>query len=118
MCNTEFPNHARAVQLYSDRDNFDLNSFRNAVTSAPNPEVVERLLRIDDFVRGYDSTKAISAELVHVGVLSDEQELGLGGVTEDKWQGFGPVQKTMAEFKDAYERFLGRCVGLARTQPR
>jgi len=118
MCNTEFPNHARAVQLYSERDNFDLNSFRNAVTSEPDPEVVKRLLRIDDFVRGYDSTKAISAELVRVGALSDEQELGLGGVPEDEWRGFGAVQKTMTEFKDAYERFLGRCVGLASTQPR
>jgi hypothetical protein len=116
MCNTEFPNHARAVQLYSERDNFDLNSFRNAVTSAPDQEVVKRLMSIDDFVRGYDSTKAISTELVRVGVLSDEQELGLGGVPEDEWQGFGAVQKTMAEFKDAYERFLARCVDLASTE--
>jgi hypothetical protein len=113
MCNTEFPNHARAVQLYSERDNFDLNSFRNAVTSAPDQEVVKRLMSIDDFVRGYDSTKAISTELVRVGVLSDEQELGLGGVPEDEWQGFGAVQKTMGEFKDAYDRFLARCVDLA-----
>jgi len=113
MCNTEFPNHARAVQLYSERNNFDLNSFRNAVASAPDLEVVKRLMRINDFVRGYDSTKAISAELVHVGVLSDGQELGLGGVPEDEWQGFGAVKKTMAEFKDAYERFLARCVDLA-----
>jgi len=116
MCNTEFPNHARAVQLYSERDNFDLDSFRNAVTSAPDQEVVKRLMSIDDFVRGYDSTKAISTELVRVGVLSDEQELGLGGVPEDEWQGFGAVQKTMAEFKDAYERFLARCVDLASAE--
>jgi hypothetical protein len=116
MCNTEFPNHARAVQLYSERDNFDLNSFRNAVASAPDPEVVKRLMSIDDFVRGYDSTKAISTDLVRVGVLSDEQELGLRGVPEDEWQGFGAVKKTMAEFKDAYERFLARCVDLASTE--
>ena len=117
MCNTEFPNHARAVQLYSERDSFDLNSFRNAVTSAPDPEVVNRLMKIEDFVRGYDSTKTISSELVRVGILSHEQKLGLGGVPEDEWQGFGAVQKTMAEFKDAYERFLARCVGLASMQP-
>jgi hypothetical protein len=117
MCNTEFPNHARAVQLYSERDSFDLNSFRNAVTSAPDPEVVNRLMKIEDFVRGYDSTKTISSELVRVGILSHEQELGLGGAPEDEWQGFGAVQKTMAEFKDAYERFLARCVGLASMQP-
>jgi hypothetical protein len=117
MCNTEFPNHARAVQLYSERDNFDLNSFRDAVRSPPDPHLVDRLMKIDDFVRGYESTKSISAELVRVGILSDEQELGLRGIPADEWQDFGPVKKTMAEFKDAYERFLARCVTLARAQP-
>jgi hypothetical protein len=117
MCNTEFPNHARAVQLYSERDDFDLNSFRDAVRSPPDPGLVDRLMKIDDFVRGYESTKSISAELVRVGVLSDEQELGLRGIPEDEWQDFGAVKKTMAEFKDAYEKFLARCVDLASAQP-
>jgi len=117
MCNTEFPNHARAVQLYSERDDFDLNSFRDAVSSLPDPRLVDRLTEIDDFVRGYESTKSISVELVRVGVLSDEQELGLRGIPEDEWQDFGAVKKTMAEFKDAYEKFLARCVGLASAQP-
>jgi len=117
MCNTEFPNHARAVQLYSEREDFDLNSFRNAVNSPPDPQLVNRLMGIDDFVRGYEATNAISGELVGVGVLSNARELGLRGIPEDKWQDFGPVKKTMAEFKDAYEKFLARCVDLATTQP-
>jgi hypothetical protein len=74
-------------------------------------------MKIDDFVRGYESTKAISTELVRVGVLSDEQELGLRGIREDKWQDFGAVKKTMAEFKDAYEKFRTRCVDLTTGQP-
>jgi predicted DsbA family dithiol-disulfide isomerase len=117
MCNTEFPNHARAVQLYSERGSFNLNSFRNAVDSPPDPQLVDRLMKIGDFVRGYESTKAISAQLVRVGILSDTQELGLGGIPEDQWPGFGSVQKTMAEFKDAYEKFLARCVDLATIRP-
>jgi hypothetical protein len=116
MCNTEFPNHARAVQLYTERDNFHLDSFRDAVKSPPDAGLVNRLMKIDDFVRGYESTKAISTELVRVGVLSDEQELGLRGIREDKWQDFGAVKKTMAEFKDAYEKFRTRCVDLATAQ--
>jgi hypothetical protein len=117
ICNTEFPNHARAVQLYSERDSFNLNSFKNAVNSPPEPQLVDRLMKIDDFVRGYESTEAISAQLVRVGILSDAQELGIGGIPEDKWQDFGAVKKTMAEFKDAYEKFLARCIDLATTQP-
>ena len=116
MCNTEFPNHARAVQLYSETDNFDLNSFRNAVKSPADSQLVDRLMKIHDFVRGYESTKAISAELVRVGILADAQELGFGGIPEDEWQDFGAVKKTMAEFRDAYEKFLARCVDLATAQ--
>ena len=117
MCNTEFPNHARVVQLYSEKDNFDLNSFRKAVELPADPQLVNRLMKIDDFVRGYESTKAISVELVRVGVMSDAQELGLRGIPEDEWQDFGAVKKTMAEFKEAYEKFLARCVDLAAAQP-
>lgn len=116
MCNTEFPNHARAVQQFSERDSFNLNSFRNAVNSPPEPQLVQRLIKINDFVRGYESTKTISAQLVKIGILSDAQELGLGGIPEGEWQDFGAVKKTMAEFKDAYEKFLARCVDLATTQ--
>jgi hypothetical protein len=117
MCNTEFPNHARAVQLYSEKDNFDLNSFRKAVELPADPQLVNRLMKIDDFIRGYESTKVISAELVPVGVMSDAQDLGLRGIPEDEWQDFGAVKKTMAEFKEAYEKFLARCVDLAAAQP-
>jgi hypothetical protein len=117
MCNTEFPNHARAVQLYSERGNFSLSSFKNAVDSPPDPQLVNHLMKIGDFARGYESTEAVSAKLVKVGILSVTQELGLGGIPEDEWPSFGSVQKTMAEFKDAYEKFLARCVDMASMRP-
>ncbi len=113
MCNTEFPNHARAVQLFSEKEGFDLNSYRNAVLQPPDPELLKRLMRIEDFVRGYESTKAISAQLMEVGVLFRFEDLGLRGVREDEWRNFGAVMKTMNEFREAYEKFLGRCVDLA-----
>jgi hypothetical protein len=74
-------------------------------------------MSIDDFVRGYEATNAISVELVRVAVSSNARNLSLRRIPEDKWQDFGPVKKTMAEFKDAYEKFLARCVYLAATQP-
>jgi hypothetical protein len=118
MCNTEFPNHARAVQLFSERNEFYLNSFRNAVGSTSDAQLVSRLMKINDFIRGYELTNEISAQLIQVGVLADAEELGLEGISEDQWQDFGAVKKTMAEFRDAYERFLARCVDLARPKPR
>lgn len=117
MCNTEFPNHARAVQLYSETLGFHLDSYRNAVLQPPDIELVRRLMRIDDFVRGYESTREISAQLERVGILSNVQDLGLRGIPEGEWYSFGAVKKTMAEFKEAYEKFLIRCVELASVRP-
>ena len=94
-----------------------MKSYRNAVLRPPDLELVNRLMRIDDFVRGYESTKETSAQLERVGILSDIRDLGLRGIPEEEWRNFGPVRKTMAEFKEAYEGFLQRCVDLASGLP-
>jgi hypothetical protein len=113
MCNTEFPNHAKAVQLFSEKENFNLVTYMNAALRPPDAQLVERLMKIGDFIRGYESTKETSEVLVRVGVLSHLEDLGLGGVSEEEWHQFGPVRKTMAEFQEAYDKFLERCVTLA-----
>ncbi len=110
MCNTEFPNHARAVQVYSEKNTFDLSSFREAVLRGSETELVKRLSRIRDFVKGYESTPQISAQVHGVKASFPTQ---LGGVEEAQWNEFGPVKKTMTEFKDAYDKFLERCIELA-----
>jgi hypothetical protein len=33
------------------------------------------------------------------------EEMGLKGLTPSEWPEFGPVQKTLAEFKNAYDSF-------------
>lgn len=113
MCNTEFPNHAKAVQHYAESGNFELASYRDTILRLPDMQLVNRLMRIHEFVRGYELTEKISAQLVRAGVLSQPQDLGLGGLLEDEWHDFGAVRKTMSEFREAYEKFLDRCVKLA-----
>jgi transaldolase len=112
MCNTEFPNHARAVQIYSEKDTFDLRSFTEAALRGSEADLGRRLGRIRDFVKGYESTPQILAKVREVNATFPTQ---LGGIDEDDWNKFGPVKKTMAEFKDAYDSFLTRCVQLAGT---
>jgi hypothetical protein len=113
MCNTEFPNHAKAVQLYSERGNFELASYRDAILRPPDAQLVKRLTQIQEFVRGYESTGKVSAQLTRAGVFSQAEDLGLGGIPEEEWHDFGAVKKTMNEFREAYEKFLERCVKLA-----
>ena len=113
MCNTEFPNHARAVQVYSEQDGFDLTSFRNAVLRAQDSELIRRLNNVVDFAKGYEFTKQVLTVTREVGAAFASDSLR--GVDEDKWLQFGPVTKTMNEFKEAYDRFLERCIELAKS---
>jgi hypothetical protein len=113
MCNTEFPNHAKAVQLYSERADFDLATYRDAVLQPIDLELVRRLSKVRDFVRAYEYTGDIAEQVVEVGVTSSVGDLGLAGIREQEWHEFGPVKKTMNEFRDAYNKFLERCIQLA-----
>jgi hypothetical protein len=70
-------------------------------------------MKIHEFVKGYESTENVSTQLVRAGVLSQVQELGIGGLPEEEWHDFGAVRKTMSEFREAYEKFLDRCIKLA-----
>ncbi|HUO41360.1 MAG TPA: transaldolase family protein [Methylomirabilota bacterium] len=109
MCNTEFPNHARAVQVYSETDTFDLTTFREATLRGSEPGLVTRLSSITDFVKGYESTLRINEEVHGTNATFPTQ---LGGMEAPEWTNFGPVKKTMTEFKGAYDAFLERCVEL------
>jgi hypothetical protein len=113
MCNTEFPNHAKAVQLYSEKANFDLATYRDAVLQPIDLELVRRLSKVRDFVRAYEYTSDIAEQVLEVGVTPPVGDPGLGGVREQEWHEFGPVKKTMKEFREAYNKFLERCVRLA-----
>jgi hypothetical protein len=42
------------------------------------------------------------------------EEMGLKGLTPSEWPEFGPVQKTLAEFKNAYDHFQDEMVSLIK----
>ena len=112
MCNTEFPNHARAVQLMSEQEGFSLEAFREAVLDSYGPEVVQRLRRLPDFCRGYDLTPSLRSFLIgDVGI--DVGSWQTSGLEPVQWPAFGPVQKTVAEFRAAYDTFAARCLSIA-----
>lgn len=113
MCNTEFPNHARAVQVKSEEEGFNLADLRDAVLDRYEPGVAQRLRELPDFCRGYDLTPALKS------FLADDVGIDVGswptrGVEPEDWPGFGAVQKTSAEFQAAYDTFAARCVEIAR----
>jgi len=114
MCNTEFPNHARAVQAFAEEGEFNLAEFKSAALRSPETGLVERLSNLSDFVLGYEITSELAMRLVAAGTISVVESYGLRGISEEQWPGFGSVLKTMAEFRAAYQRFASQCVALAR----
>ena len=90
-----------------------LASFRNAALRGEDSELVRRLTSVGEFVKGYEFTKQVSAATREVGAASASDSLR--GIDEDEWLEFGPVRKTMNEFKEAYDRFLERCIELAKS---
>ncbi len=113
MCNTEFPNHARAVQEASEAEGFNLEDFRDAVLDTYEPGVDQRLRELPDFCRGYDLTPSLKDFLLNV-VGIDVSGWQTRGLEPGDWPGFGSVQKTSAEFRAAYDGFAAKCVAIAK----
>ena len=113
MCNTEFPNHARAVQTASEAEGFNLEDFRDAVLDTYEPGVDQRLRELPDFCRGYDLTPSLKDFLQNVLDI-DVAGWQTRGMEPGDWPNFGSVQKTSAEFRAAYDTFAAKCVAIAR----
>ena len=113
MCNTEFPNHARAVQVASEAEGFNLDDFRDAVLDTYEPGVDQRLRELPDFCRGYDLTPSLKDFLQNV-VGIDVAGWQTRGLEPGDWPDFGSVQKTSAEFRAAYDTFAAQCIAIAK----
>jgi hypothetical protein len=112
MCNTEFPNHSRAVQIASEQPGFDLSEFREAVLDSYDPGVAERLRDLPDYCKGYDLTPSLKKFLQdEVGVEVSTWQTK--GIEPAQWPDFGSCQKTGAEFRSAYDTFAAKCVAIA-----
>jgi hypothetical protein len=70
---------------------------------------VKKLTTIPDFRVGYELNGELSQILRQVGI---DGNFGIGGHTPEQWPAFGSVQKTLTEFKAAYDTFRGDMLGL------
>ncbi|MSS70610.1 MAG: hypothetical protein EXS64_03880 [Candidatus Latescibacteria bacterium] len=114
FCNTEFPNHARAVQLMSETEGFQLEAFREAILQAYDPGVTKRLNKLPDFRLAYDLTPDMKNLLLNEVGIAEVADWGTSGIQPEEWKQFGSVQKTLAEFRAAYDAFVVKCIGIAR----
>jgi hypothetical protein len=109
MVHTEFPNHQENVRKMAEEPDFKLEDYVESITHQLPDVVVRKLNTIPDFRKGYELNGELSQILRGVGI---DGNFGIGGHTPEQWPEFGSVQKTLAEFKAAYDKFRGDTLGL------
>jgi hypothetical protein len=109
MVHTEFPNHQENVRKMAEDPGFTLDEYVESITQRFPDDVVKRLSTIPDFRVGYELNGELSQLLRQVGIDGD---FGIGGHTPEQWPEFGSVQKTLGEFKAAYDKFRGDMLAL------
>jgi hypothetical protein len=111
MVHTEFPNHQENVRKMAEEPGFRLEEYAESITQQFPDVVVKMLNTIPDFRVGYELNGELSQILRRVGI---EGNFGIGGHTAEQWPEFGSVQKTLVEFKAAYDKFRAATVVLFR----
>jgi hypothetical protein len=112
MVHTEFPNHQENVRKMAEDPAFKLADYAESITGQFPPEVVDKLNTISDFRKGFELNAELNRALREAGI---EGDFGKGGHTPAEWPDFGSVQKTLAEFKGAYDKFRDDMLGLFKT---
>ncbi len=102
ITNTEFPDQQLKVYMTSKEGDFNLEKYRQSIEAEINPGILNRLLDIEDFQKIYEFTSKLFKTLKEIGI---EGDFGSRGMKPEDWQDYGAVQKTMMEFKNAYQDF-------------
>ena len=86
---------------------FNLEECGESIQGTFPSDVLERLNQTADFRKAYEINPELAGIFKEVGIHED---FGLGGLNPSDWPEFGPVQKTLTEFKAAYDSFYQEIV--------
>lgn len=115
LVHTEFPDHQENVRRMAEQPGFELEEFRESISSSFPDGVLERLYGIEDFVKAYEINPELSGIFKEAGISGD---FGQRGLLPSEWPTFGPVQKTLSEFKSAYNQFQKEMMTILKKIPK
>jgi hypothetical protein len=114
LVHTEFPNHQENVRMMAEDPQFHLEEFSESIQQTFPSEVLEQLNHIQDFRKAYEINHELEEVFREAGLRED---LGSEGLSPSDWTEFGPVQKTLAEFKAAYDSFYAEMLSFLKKPP-
>ena len=109
LVHTEFPDHQENVRRMAEEPDFNLGEYDESISKTFSPQILPQLNQMEDFRKAYEINPELKEIFREVGISED---LGLGGLTPSDWAQFGPVQKTLTEFKSAYDTFQKEIVSI------
>jgi hypothetical protein len=86
----------------ADEPGFRLEAYRESIAQSFPDGLLPTLNTIPDFRIGYELNPELNQVLREAGIPGS---FGDGGHTPAQWPAFGSVQKTVAEFTAAYNKF-------------
>jgi hypothetical protein len=111
LVHTEFPDHQENVRKMAEEPRFSLNEYGESILNTFPTEVLNQLNQIEDFRKAYEINPELSEIFKEAGISGD---FGLGGLLPSDWPEFGPVKKTLSEFKGAHDAFQKEMVSLIK----
>jgi hypothetical protein len=102
LVHTEFPDHQENVRKMAEESQFDLKDYGESISDNFPAGILDQLNQIEDFRKAFEINPELSDIFKEVGIPGN---FGLGGLSPSDWPTFGPVQKTLFEFKGAYDTF-------------
>jgi hypothetical protein len=106
---TEFPDHQENVRRMAQDPQFNLLEYEGSISHTFSPGILEELNKLEDFRKAYEISSELAQIFKEAGIFED---FGQEGLNPDEWPQFGPVQKTLSEFKAAYDHFQEEMVSL------
>jgi hypothetical protein len=110
LVHTEFPDHQENVRRMAEDPKFSLKDYDESIRHTFSSPILERLHQMEDFQKAYEINPELAETFAAVGISED---FGVKGMKPSDWPEFGPVQKTLAEFKAAYDAFKKEMVSLS-----
>ena len=111
LVHTEFPDHQENVRKMAETSRFDLKDVEESISHAFSKDALDLLNQMEDFRKAYEINPELAEVFKDAGISGN---FGLGGLSPTDWPEFGPVQKTLSEFKGAYDAFQKEIVSLIK----